>query len=167
MISTKTNKPAPAASPSIYEKNAKLYGTRMGVISGIVEGSKVWVLLSDERQVLARTLITIGEEQIGLEVAVQFEDGDPAHPLILGLVRSALTLAHGGKALASEALSPPLQATVDDQEIVLIAERRITLKCGSASITLDADGNIEIRGKHVLSRAAGQNKIKGGSVSLN
>jgi hypothetical protein len=32
---------------------------------------------------------------------------------------------------------------------------------------LDVDGNIEIRGKNILSRASSGNWIKGSSVSLN
>lgn len=167
MISTEPSKTSPSDSPAIHEPDGKHYGTRIGVISGIADDSKVKVVLDGDRQVLARTLVAIEDEQIGLEVAIQFENGHPGHPLILGIVRSALSIAHGGHALAGGSQAMPFQAAVDDEEIVLIAQRRITLKCGAASISLDAEGNIEIRGKHVLSRAAGQNKIKGGSVSLN
>ncbi|WP_166873289.1 DUF2345 domain-containing protein [Massilia mucilaginosa] len=87
---------------------------------------------------------------------------------MMGIVRAPRAKEDRAGGGTPAALSgAPLQVSADDGEIVLVAHRRMTLMCGAASITLDAQGNIEIRGKHILSRAAGQNRVKGASVSLN
>jgi hypothetical protein len=56
---------------------------------------------------------------------------------------------------------------IDGKTIVLNAAHTITLRCGQASITLNRDGKIVIRGTHVVSHASGVNRIRGGSVELN
>ncbi len=53
------------------------------------------------------------------------------------------------------------------EKLVIEAEREIVIKCGEGSITVSADGKIAIKGTHLLSRATGINKIKGGSVAIN
>ena len=53
---------------------------------------------------------------------------------------------------------------VDDQ---VVADEEIVLSCGESSITLTRAGKILIRGKYVLSRSSGVNRIKGGSIQLN
>jgi len=53
------------------------------------------------------------------------------------------------------------------REIVIEAGEELTLKCGEASIRITRDGRIVIRGEHILSRAKGTQRIKGGSVAIN
>lgn len=53
------------------------------------------------------------------------------------------------------------------EKLVLEAGREIIIKCGEGVITVSADGKIAIKGTHLLSRAKGVNKIKGGSVAIN
>ena len=60
-----------------------------------------------------------------------------------------------------------LNVEIDGETLTLSAHKKITLRCGKASIVLNADGTIEIRGTELLSRASGQNAIRGASVSLN
>jgi hypothetical protein len=47
------------------------------------------------------------------------------------------------------------------------SSRSLVIECGEARISLREDGRIEIRGTHVISRASGPNKIKGGSVHIH
>lgn len=56
---------------------------------------------------------------------------------------------------------------VDGQRILLEGNEEIVLKCGDASITLTKAGKIIIRGKYLLSRSSGVNRILGGSVQVN
>jgi hypothetical protein len=63
--------------------------------------------------------------------------------------------------------APLVSAQVDDQRIVLTAEREIVLKCGEASITLTRAGKVLIKGRYVLSGSSGYNKIKGAVVDIN
>lgn len=98
----------------------------------------------------------------GRAVALVFIEGDPARPLILGLVRGGET----GTQQAEEALAP-VAARLDGETITLTAERELALKCGRASITLTRAGKVLIRGAYLLSRSSGANRIKGGSVQIN
>jgi uncharacterized protein (DUF2345 family) len=52
-------------------------------------------------------------------------------------------------------------------ELLLTAERQITIRCGESSITLTAAGKIILRGKYIVSRSSGVQRIKGGSVQIN
>ena len=46
-------------------------------------------------------------------------------------------------------------------------KEEIELKCGESSIVLTKAGKILIRGKYLLSRSSGVNRIMGGSVQVN
>ncbi len=138
-------------------------GIVIGTLAGFDAEGAPLVQAGGRPVTAALTLVELRHEHLGARVALQFEGAGFASPVVMGIVRAPRA---GGEtpAALSEA---PLQVSADDEDLVLVAHRRITLMCGAASITLDAQGNIEIRGKHILSRAAGQNRIKGASVSLN
>jgi hypothetical protein len=85
-------------------------------------------------------------------VALLFEGGDPARPLIAGVV---------------QAPGAAREARVDGKRVVLTGEEEIELRCGEASIVLKKDGKLTIRGAYVETRAKGTNRIKGGSVQIN
>ena len=61
----------------------------------------------------------------------------------------------------------PQDVTIDGKRITFDAEQEIVLKCGNASITLTRSGKILIRGEYVLSHSSGENRIRGGSISIN
>lgn len=56
---------------------------------------------------------------------------------------------------------------VDGKRIVFTAKNEIVLRCGKSSITLTRAGKIIISGEYVVSRSAGVNRIRGGSVQIN
>jgi hypothetical protein len=60
-----------------------------------------------------------------------------------------------------------LEARVDGRRVEIEGRDEIVLRCGEASITLRRNGRVVIRGIQVETRAAGLNRIKGGSVSIN
>lgn len=116
----------------------------------------------------ARAFVAIGTEDIGKPVALQFELGDIHRPVIIGLIRASARREDSTPTTpVANLVQEILELTKSEEEILLVAKRKVTLKCGNASITLDADGKIELRGEYILSRSAGQNRIKGSSVSLN
>jgi hypothetical protein len=63
---------------------------------------------------------------------------------------------------APEPVAPP-----DTARVVVEADKELTLKCGEASLTLNKQGQILIKGKDVVSRASRNQRIKGGSVQIN
>lgn len=85
----------------------------------------------------------------GIGVFLAFEDGDAACPVIVGLLEA-----------------PPRSSATPDA-VRIEGGKELVLECGKAKIALRADGRIEIRGGHLISRSSGPNKIKGGSVHIN
>jgi len=62
-----------------------------------------------------------------------------------------------------------MEVAIDDRrdELIITANKQLTLRCGESSITLTAAGKIIIRGKYIVSRASGLQRIKGGAVQIN
>jgi hypothetical protein len=56
---------------------------------------------------------------------------------------------------------------VTPDEVTIVAAKQLTIRCGESSITLTAAGKIIIRGKYIVSRSSGVQRIKGGSVQIN
>jgi uncharacterized protein (DUF2345 family) len=63
------------------------------------------------------------------------------------------------------AAMPDVRTTED--EVLIDAERKLTLRCGKSSITLYPNGKIVLRGEYILSDAEGINRIAGGRIELN
>ena len=120
--------------------------------------------------IVARCLDTVRLESrtflADLPILLVFEHGDPAKPIIVGVVDSGAAAqwkTHG-------MCVPPEKsqhAIVDGRRLMLKGEEEVTLVCGEASITLTKDGRITLRGVEIVSRALGSNKIRGASVSIN
>ena len=113
-----------------------------------------------ETALQARSTAIISKEDIGCEVALLFEGGEPGSPLIIGKIQ---------KVQPENKITDTLSVTakLDDDNLVLSAKKSITLKCGKASISLTKSGKVILRGAYLLSRSSGVNRIKGGSVQLN
>ena len=108
----------------------------------------------------ARSTTHLDKEDVGKEIALLFEGGNPLQPLIIGKI-------HHANAEQQTQVAEQTSAELDGEHIVLSAKQTITLKCGKASITLTKAGKIILRGAYVLSRSSGVNRIKGGSVQIN
>jgi type VI secretion system secreted protein VgrG len=61
----------------------------------------------------------------------------------------------------------PPDVEVDSEALTLSANREIVIRCGEASITLTRAGKILVKGKYLLGRSSGVNRIKGGSVQIH
>ena len=112
----------------------------------------------------------------GRRALVVFDGGDPGRPVVVGLIASPLEAlvdldASADDRLPAPTTAPPAEQPVtvwaDGRQVLVEARDQLELRCGEASLTLRADGKVEIRGTHVLSRSSGPNRIKGGSVSIN
>ena len=107
----------------------------------------------------ARTVLDLHGAHIGQSVVLQFEGGDPALPIVMGLLRQT-----DNQPLEA---SGNVQIDADGQRMVVSAKQQLVLQCGKASITLTKAGKVLIAGSYVLSRSTGVNRVKGGSVQLN
>jgi uncharacterized protein DUF6484 len=110
---------------------------------------------------LSRDELLAARETGGSAVLV-FENGDPALPIVVGLVQTTL------RARAPIADVPQvIAADVDGKRVHITAQDEIVLECGSASITLRRNGRVVVRGTYVESYSDGTNRIKGGQVRIN
>ena len=103
----------------------------------------------------ARSLAELTPEMAGSDVALLFEEGDPARPLIVGRI------------VEPSGSDPHAEITRDGDRLVITGKERIELRCGKATIVLEKDGHITIRGTYLVSHASAANRIRGGSVNLN
>lgn len=105
-----------------------------------------------------RATTRLQDTDLGREVALLFEGGDPRLPLVIGVVQ------HPERTTETRA---PFTADLDGERILLRAQKEIVLRCGKSSITLTRAGKVLIRGTYLLSRSSGLNRIRGGSVQSN
>jgi len=132
---------------------------RSGVVIGMLlgfDGDRPLVVFPgnpSSQAIPARSLARFEAADIGAELAILFEDGAPDRPLIIGRI-----------------LSPAPEGHVvirDGEPLRITAQERIELRCGKASIVMEADGHITIRGTYLVSHASAANRIRGGSINLN
>ncbi len=133
-----------------------------------------------------KAISTIGmtKQHIGKQVALLFANGNLSSPVIMGVIHNPLQeMLENFNPSHSETLpqketthdtSASLETSlkvddvlIDGKKITFEAHEQIVLKCGESSITLTRAGKILIRGKYLLNRSTGVNRIMGGSVQVN
>ena len=141
------------------------------------------------QQTIALATIPILPQHIGRQVALMFTQGTESKPIIMGLIYSPLQqvlenviantkiVGDEDEVVFSEVpaktekefskSSSENAVYIDGKQIIMEGHEEIVLRCGDASITLNKNGKISIRGKYLLSRATGVNRILGGSVQVN
>jgi hypothetical protein len=94
-------------------------------------------------------------------------------PVLIGLIEERL------RSVPPPALSPETRtqpsgpdieqpiARVDGRSVAITGQYEVVLRCGKASITLQEDGTVVVRGTRVETDADGVNRIKGASVRIN
>jgi hypothetical protein len=141
----------------------------LGLIVGVIDSASCWVTFPDNPSTQAQRALVlrhVGEVMPGQSVLLQFASGDATQPFVAGIL-PALDPAAVLSTLAPNALAAPVTLDINGETLTLAAQQRITLRCGQSSLVMNADGTIEIRGTELLSRASGQNAIRGASISLN
>ncbi|MEZ6136494.1 MAG: DUF6484 domain-containing protein [Pirellulaceae bacterium] len=139
----------------------------VGQLLGVEEASgRVTVEVPGIGQLQPLVMVSITNEDVGRNVAIMFERGNPERPLLMGLMQMAGEHQQVDKA-DCDGLPDELEATLDDERLVFTADKEIVLQCGKASITLTRAGKIILRGTYLSSRSSGVNRIHGGSVQIN
>lgn len=142
----------------------KLDGVVIGVLVGLPNDGTPVVAFPGNREtdaITARSTAALCQDDIGREVALLFENGDPRRPLVIGRIQ------HPQDSGVETVEEKPPAAELDGERVVLSAKKEIVLRCGKASITLTKAGKVLIRGAYLLNRSSGVNRIKGGSVQIN
>lgn len=158
----------------IVEDIIPMEGPRIGRIVRITESGVVLVDFTGNHSgpIATRTTTSSRVETlrkgnpVGREVLLAFENNDPRFPIIIDTMYSLIEeIAEPATVTFNE--EEPQEVSVDGKSISFEAEKEIVLKCGRASITLTKAGKILIKGDYVLSHSSGENRIRGGSVSVN
>jgi Domain of unknown function (DUF6484) len=158
--------PAPARTPphSLPAKSARIDGVRIGVLAGLAEDGRTPMLIfpnhSASVAMPGRSTLKLRASQIGQDVVLMFEDGDPILPIVMGF------LSPKSKRRPSHA-RPHIEVDADGESFVVSSREQLVLRCGKASITLTKAGKVLIQGAYLSSRSTGVIRIKGGSVQLN
>ncbi|RWC35237.1 MAG: hypothetical protein EOS70_09165 [Mesorhizobium sp.] len=136
----------------------RIDGVVIGIFLGLDDAASPLVVFPgnpEETALPARSLTGLTSDMVGSEVALLFQDGDPAKPLIVGRI------------VEPERKTITPQVVRDGERVRIIGEERIELRCGKATILMEKDGRITIRGTYVTSQASATNRLRGGSVDLN
>ena len=155
----------------------------IGVLAGLDNQGNALVNFSEnpsDEAIVAITTVALQQNQSGRQVALLFAEANLKKPVIMGLIHSPLTqmlesfeMVDAESQLDDSADTQELIASdvddvnLDGKRVVLEGKEEIVLKCGDASITLTKAGKILIRGKYLLNRSTGVNRIMGGSVQVN
>lgn len=108
----------------------------------------------------ARSVVDLHAPHIGRGVVLMFEEGNPARPIVMGVLQD-------GASATLDQSPGQVEVDADGERMIVSAKEQLVLRCGNASITLTKAGKVLIQGNYVLSRSSGVNRIKGGSVQLN
>ena len=153
---------------------AHITGVAIGVVADLAADGTPLVACPDisDAPLPARATVPVAQDDIGAEVALMFEGGDPQRPLIMGLIVNPGQRDEPVEIpvlTASGAAKTQVQIdNTEPQDFQLIeGKEMVVLKCGRASITLTKEGKVLIRGAYVSSRSSGVNRLKGGSIHIN
>lgn len=163
-----------ARDVNFVEPTHTIEGVRIGRIVGMDDCGRFLVdyFGSPSGPIAARITNSVKAETFregnhaGREVLLVFENNDPGLPIIIGAMYSLIDEIAAPETAVIEA-EEAQEVIVDGKRISFEAENEIVLKCGKASITLTRAGKVLIRGDYVLSHSSGENRIRGGSVSVN
>lgn len=166
-VKVKTNA-ATASPPKVKPAAPEVYCT-IGLVIGTTSASSATAAAtclvtypenpSNEAQ-SALVLSHVPTVLPGQSVLLQFIQADLSRPVVLGVLGVY-------SAALPDAPAPTVEVQLQDQTLTLLAQKRLVLRCGKASIVLQEDGSIEIRGTDLTSRASGQNAVRGASITLN
>jgi hypothetical protein len=155
---------------------------KLRLIDGVVLG---WVAGMDAQRGLlvdfpgnsagaaaARTVLSLDAATIEAAVkdrrgaVLQFEDGDPRRPVLMGLLQPTVATPLLDALLASPA-KERLTARVEGRRVVLEGQDEIVFRCGESTIILRRNGAVLVRGKEIDARSTGRHVIRGRKVAMN
>lgn len=160
-------KPRKSGTTSVTEAK-RFNGVVIGKLAGQTEDAHPLVIypgMPSAEPLAAITTQDLGETENGHEVALSFVGGDPALPIILGLIQKPGEAQ--SDAPKSHATDQKVDVEIDGDRLTLSADREIVLQCGKSSITLTRAGKVILKGAYLSTNASGVNRIKGGSVQIN
>jgi hypothetical protein len=154
--------PASLGERNSDQVSTKIEGVVLGLLVGLTDAVTPLVSFSGNptsEAIRARAIVALKARDVGRQVALLFEEGDPGRPLVIGCIHSPTA--------ASMMQADLVEAEMDGECVLLTAKQQLVLRCGKASITLTQAGKVLISGTYVVSRSSGVNRLRGGSIELN
>lgn len=108
----------------------------------------------------ARTTVDLLPHHMGLDVLLAFDGNDLRRPIVTGLLR-------GQRGWPAPDGLAQVGVEADGQRLTITAQDQLVLRCGRSSVTLSANGRLELHADVIVSHARGVNRVRGGSVQLN
>ncbi|RLB60002.1 MAG: hypothetical protein DRI90_14760 [Deltaproteobacteria bacterium] len=111
---------------------------------------------------VARCAAQLTEDHVGGRVALLFEGGDPARPMVVGPIHNDQT--------EGESEHPAIKGLViteSESRIDIRCRKAIGINVGKATIIITPAGQIVVKGKHLLNHASAVNRIRGATVKIN
>ncbi|HVK99213.1 MAG TPA: DUF6484 domain-containing protein [Dongiaceae bacterium] len=153
--------PQALENPQQAPLRSPVYGVVVGQFMGLNSQREPLVVFPGQEGAVAsvaRTIVCLSAVALGIEVLLQFDQGDIDKPIILGVMQDP--------AAATQDIAGH-QLEVDGQRLQIQAKEQLVLRCGAASITLTKAGKVLIKGTYVSSHSSGAHRIRGGSVQIN
>ena len=152
----------PRVRPSAEHAVARQLSPVIGTLVGFREDPRAPLVAfaGQSAPTAARSLVALDAANLDAAVVLVFERGDVAQPIILGCLQSEARANGAARADAME-------IDADGERLLVSARQQVVLRCGDASITLNKDGKIVVKGTSVVTHADGVNRIRGGSVQIN
>lgn len=157
-------KPRKTETAEVFQQQP-ITGIVIGTLSKISEDGRPLVYypgIPTGRPLAAVSTTDLGRQESGQEVALGFVNGDPALPIILGLIQKT-----GQQEQSAGQDNKMVNVKIDGNRLTLSAEQEIVLQCGKSSITLTRAGKVILKGAYLSTHSTGVNRIKGGSVQIN
>jgi Domain of unknown function (DUF6484) len=140
------------------------HGVVVGTLIGFKDDGRTPLVLHPQQTgsgaLAAPAIVDLHGAHIGRQVVLQFENGDPARPIIMGVLRTS-------EGWPLEERPGQVEVDVDGERLIVSAKEQLVLRCGKASITLTKAGKVLVHGTYVSNRSSGVMRIKGGSIQLN
>ena len=143
----------PQAEAAPLAEPARIDGVLVGRVVAVEPEALVAFDGGARPGVPARVMTVLVAEDVGAEVALLFEGGDPRRPVVMGKM--------------AKRPAAPVVITDDGERVHIAADKTLVISCGEASITLTREGKVLIKGAYVSSRATGTHRIQGGNVEIN
>jgi hypothetical protein len=146
---------------------------RVGWIAGVEDNTPLVDFEGNPAgPVRARSTVKVSPDALLMAAAssrgavLLFEDGDPARPLVVGLLEPENETPLLDKILSAATFEVPKMVEVDGDRLVIEGKREVVLRCGTSSMTLTQNG-IVLCGDRFEARTTDPHRIKSGKTEIN
>lgn len=166
--------PRDKARLDVLDSSERIMEPRIGWVLGMREGCVLVDFPTNSRGPLAaRLAVTLDAQALTQAIAERqsvvllFAEGDPAQPLVMGLLQAAGPMSWLEAVLDETLARKPQDVEVDGRRVLIEGREEVVLRCGKASLTLRRDGLVVLRGVNIRSEADELQRLRGGKVQIN